>query len=229
MNRERDSEFTMSERETKLNLSEREKFYDDLLERSLAGYNAEPRTGLEHRVLAGVRAHQAETKRAWWWRWQFAGAAAAAMILLAVGVTTLRRQEPQLRPVAQRPVSVPQQNSLARSVGESVVQAPSAASPKLRLGHAGRSGVHSVENVVARRAVSAAMVTAAVPPRLAVFPSAAPLSEQERLLADVAHNADPTALRALAAAASAEEPLAPPMVPVVEPDNVMPSTARPPQ
>jgi hypothetical protein len=62
-------------------------FDERWLDDTLAGYSsAEPRLGLETRILAGIRAHAAQRRC----RWMFAFAGALALVLLAVLVTTAR-------------------------------------------------------------------------------------------------------------------------------------------
>jgi hypothetical protein len=200
-------------------------FYDELLDHALRRYNAEPRAGLEHRVLAGVRSRQAEmrTKRAVWLRWQFAGAAAAAMVLLAVGITTLHRPAPQVaaRALTQRPVTMPQQNSLARPGSTAEVQAP------------------SVHAVLRRRKAITATTKVGLPsrpgfgsrgevPRLAVFPSPTPPTSDEQLLASTLRRADRSALAVLAATSRVDE-LAPPATPIMASDAEEIPGSQPPQ
>lgn len=161
------------------------KFYDDLLDATLAGYNAEPRPGLERRVLAGVRARQAH--RGFWLQWQWA-AAAAAVVVLAAGLYVLRRPAPQTtaRVLPAVPVSAPNANRVARPGDATAAQV-------IRKPHAPQ-----IARVAAARAVE---ITAA--PRLAVFPTPRPPSAEERALARVVATTDPQVLQLLAAASQA--------------------------
>jgi hypothetical protein len=60
-------------------------FIDELLDASLRHYaSAEPRPGLEGRVLAGVRARQEAARRRSAWPWAVGVAAVAAMVTLLV-------------------------------------------------------------------------------------------------------------------------------------------------
>ncbi len=163
-----------------------EKFYDDLLDAALRGYTAEPRAGLEHRVLAGVRERQA---RRWWsfpLHWQFAGVAAAAFVVLTVGIVAVqsRRVQPAETMAARAPVDIPNRNSLAKMGDAPRVLAESQPVRKPALHHQ----APTLQTV----AVSA--------PKLAVFPTPTPLSPQERLLAKLVDSTDPRLLQAMAAA-----------------------------
>lgn len=68
--------------------NERDRKLDQWLDEALSQYGAaEPRLGLEHRVLAHVRAEeQAREGRRSWWRWMPAFAAIAAVLVVMVAV-----------------------------------------------------------------------------------------------------------------------------------------------
>ncbi len=166
------------------------KFYDDLLDAALAGYNAEPRPGLERRVLAGVRAGQAH--RGFWLQWQWAAVAAAAVVVLAAGLYVLRRPAPQTtaRVLPAVPVSAENVNRVARPGDATAAQV----TPLVP----GTPRVSRIPRVAAVRTVEMAAA-----PRLAVFPTPRPPSAQERALARVVATTDPQVLQALAAASQA--------------------------
>ena len=130
-------------------------FVDELLDASLRRYaSAEPRPGLEGRVLAGVRVRQqAERRRAaWWWAAGMAGVA-AMVTLLAV---TLTHRHPAPMPTMAKAPAGPSAPIVAKA-------APSVPPP------------------VPRRPVRPA-APAGVDSRPQQFPTPRPLSEQEKLL-----------------------------------------------
>ncbi len=70
------------------------RFVDELLRASLRHYaSAEPRPGLEGRVLAGVRSRQQAASRRTAWAWAIGMAATAAMVMLFV-IHWQRQQTP---------------------------------------------------------------------------------------------------------------------------------------
>ena len=82
------------------------RFVDELLDASLRHYaSAEPRPGLESRVLAGVRARQQADRRRTAWAWAIGTAAVAAMVTLLV--VYWPRQQPAPLPVtAKAPANI---------------------------------------------------------------------------------------------------------------------------
>jgi hypothetical protein len=136
---------------------------DDALDRALnaglAKYAAaEPRTGLEERILANLQAERGQSDdRAWWW-----GAAALATVLLViVGLawTTMRRAPL----IARRPAEV----------------APHVQLPAPQIASIRPPAPNLMATSVAHRSKPAARVN----PKLDQFPSPQPLSEQEKILA----------------------------------------------
>jgi hypothetical protein len=81
------------------------RFVNDLLEASLRKFaGVEPRSGLENRILAGVRARQQDARRRTVWAW----AAAMACVVAIVGFVALRggHRQPAPQPViAKYPTS----------------------------------------------------------------------------------------------------------------------------
>lgn len=139
---------------------------DRWLDDALAQYGrSEPRPGLEMRVLASLQAEKArrEAERPWWWA---AGmvAAASAVVVMAGAMLWFGRGDR-----AQRPALT----SIAAH-GE-------------RTGVASESAPPVVKNALKegpRRPIHRAPLTQqAAAPRLEQFPTPAPLSDQERLLA----------------------------------------------
>jgi len=151
---------------------EKDKRMDEMLDSLLANYSsAEPRPGLETRILANLRDSeqpQQPAGRSWNFRWLWAGAALAAVI---VGVILLgghgKEKSPQV--VHDRPVpSQPQPPQTQEKVPQ---RAPEMATvPRERRPH---------------RAPTIAVVPnpgLALGLRPASFPTPSPLSEQERLM-----------------------------------------------
>ena len=90
---------------------------DRLLDATLAKYaTAEPRPGLEERILANLRAEQTKSPRHAWWHWSLV--ATSAIVLIAVVAVALRWSRPSNPPIVNRiPVvtqSQPQKRELAQ-------------------------------------------------------------------------------------------------------------------
>ena len=137
------------------------RFVDELLNASLRRYaSAEPRPGLEGRVMAGVRARYERTRRRTVWAWAVGMAATAAMITLLV--TEWPRHQPTQLPVAAK---VP-----ANVFGLTVAKAAPPVQPL---------SSHRPARPAFRRRVDS---------RPQQFPTPRPLSEQEKLLLVYAHS-----------------------------------------
>jgi hypothetical protein len=132
------------------------------LDRALAKYAAvEPRTGLEDRVLANLRARRRQSLERNWWRWSAAVALAAMIIVAAV---VLRSSWPSQPIISTHP-------SPTRSAKEPPAEvAFNAIRPKQTSGSKARPGRKS-------QPVEKAL------PKLDQFPSPQPLSEEELALA----------------------------------------------
>jgi hypothetical protein len=137
---------------------------DAMLDNLLSTYSsAEPRPGLETRILANLREESA-TSRGWNLIWMWAGAAAVAVVAVLLAAYFFRpaqRQAPQVvvnppSPQIVAPAHTPPQEDARQ---ESSREAPS------RAPHRKRSPKVQVVDV-----------------RQDVFPSPSPLSEQEKLL-----------------------------------------------
>jgi len=160
--------------------------FDRMLGAALAKYAAvEPRTGLEERVLANLRAEQARVPDHAWWRWS-AIAAVAAVIVVAMALS-LRSDKPSHSVVANHPPT-PIQASKER--GTEIIST------------AHRSGTRPAPPSTARKPAmrpSPPEVAIAGAPKLEQFPSPQPLSEQEKLLQNyVAENPEQAVLLARA-------------------------------
>lgn len=145
------------------------------LDAALARYSAaEPHGGLEQRVLANLRAHDARPAGFAWKHWVAAGFATAILAGLAIWAGGRRPPMVNINPVVFKHEAV--------EAGGSV----SAVFSKNDL-NLGRTEGHSQGKLMARRAqrrrkarVAAASLDAM--PKLAQFPAPEPLTEQERLL-----------------------------------------------
>jgi hypothetical protein len=141
---------------------------DSVLDAALVKYAAaEPRAGLEERVLASLRAERTRVADHWWWRWRWAGALAT---IVAVVVALAWKSGKQSPPIVARSTSVTMRSPV--SLGTHVASVDGGA---LRLqGHSMRE--------TPRHPLRAQSAAAAIP-RLDVFPSPQPLSEQEKIMA----------------------------------------------
>ena len=139
---------------------------DDMLDSMLANYSsAEPRPGLETRILANLR--EAEEKKAsqgWWnFKWIWAGMVTAAIIVAAVLISGRHRVEPPTHVIVKTSPAVPQP--------EIQPQTPTVRNETVR--------IRPRKSVAPTRPQNAAL---ALNERPAVFPTPTPLSEQEKLL-----------------------------------------------
>lgn len=137
---------------------------DRTLDAALTQYaSAEPREGLEERIMANLRSADTRAAQRAWWNWGFAVALAAVLIIAAVVVW--RWNKPTHQPIAIDPMlkQAPVAPYVAR--GDEKSASPRKSLPRRRL----------------RRQPERAIVAAG--PKLDVFPSPLPLSEQEKILA----------------------------------------------
>ena len=153
---------------------------DSWLDEALAEYQApEPRPGLELRTLAYVRS-QPRARQFGWRKWVLA-MAAVLLIALSLAVRSYRSASPQLPPVAQK---APPRTSPAAIAAQHV---PS--SPRTVAAQAGAQ--HTAGKPEVPRTATAAI---APEPRLATFPSALPLTTEERMLLTVTRRSPDTIL-----------------------------------
>jgi len=145
---------------------DKDKQLDEMLDSLLSTYSsAEPRPGLETRILANVRDAADEAGPTWWnFKWLWAGAAVAAIIVAALligghGRVAVREKSV----VVQTPQPAPRQP---------VVQ-PSLPHP------AANMLVHRPKPQLPSQPQNASL---ALSDRPQIFPTPTPLSEQERLL-----------------------------------------------
>jgi hypothetical protein len=186
---------------------EHDSFVDALLDAGLAQYHSvEARPGLENRILARLRTEQkAASWQAWAW-WVGASLAAAGVILALVSVAYRQR--------LQTPISAPESPRPARMVEASRNTAAALpAHPFTRRHSEPRRVEHAAElqaaggdllskSVAGSRLGKPGATEVAQSPagpegrRLDVFPSPAPLSEEERLLVRLVRQSPDEALAA---------------------------------
>ncbi len=140
---------------------------DDMLDSLLANYSsAEPRVGLETRILTNLRAAEEKKESQGWWnfKWLWAGAVAAVIIVAAVLISGRHRVEPPTHVIVKTSPAVPQPE----------IQ------PHAPVKNNETAGIHHRKpSTVPTRRQNA---TLALNERPAVFPTPTPLSEQEKLL-----------------------------------------------
>jgi hypothetical protein len=139
---------------------------DHVIDAALTKYAAvEPRTGLEERVLANLRAEQTTARARTWWRWGMAGALAA--IIAIMSALAWRSGRPSHAVIASHPPATTQASTIVVTQAGSESVSPPRAPARVR-------------GTVTHRAQPEA--TAAAYPKLDQFPSPQPMSEQEKLL-----------------------------------------------
>jgi hypothetical protein len=140
---------------------------DDMLDSLLANYaSAEPRPGLETRILANLRDAEENKSSAGWWnfRWLWAGMVTAAIIVAVLLIGGRHRAEPPTHVIVKTSPAVPQPE----------IQ------PHAPVKHSETAGIHHRKpSTIPTRRQNAAL---ALNERPAVFPTPTPLSEQEKLL-----------------------------------------------
>jgi hypothetical protein len=139
---------------------------DDMLDSLLASYSsAEPRPGLETRILASLReTPEKETAQGWWnFKWLWAGMVTAAIIVAAVLIGGRHRVAPPTHVIVKTSPAIPQPDIQPR--------APAVRNETVR--------IRPRKSLAPTRPQNAAL---ALNERPAVFPTPTPLSEQEKLL-----------------------------------------------
>jgi hypothetical protein len=156
---------------------------DRILDAALAKYaTAEPREGLEGRILAALRTERTRLTKPTWWRWSVM-AALAAVIVVALALA-LRSDKRFHRVVATHPSS-------AKPAPKEALQIVSTGSlkevrPQKRSAKRGTSIRRSQPEIVIAANPDSAKLGSPKPssPKLDQFPSVQPLSEQEKILAN---------------------------------------------
>jgi len=145
---------------------------DRELDAALAKYAAvEPRTGLEERVLANLRAERARVPDRAWWHWGLAGAV-AAVVVVALALAW-RSGRPSAPVIAHHPPPSP-------SGATQGPQQPGTRDVANGDGNRVRPREHSSIRTASAHRSHAELVAAN--PKLEQFPSPEPLSEQEKIL-----------------------------------------------
>jgi hypothetical protein len=162
---------------------------DPVLDAALAKYAASaPRAGLEERVLANLRAERTRAPERSWWRWGFATVAA----VLVIGAVLAWRAKPSHLVLVNRPAETQPAPTRAPQTANAAAEAVPVRVPPMRK--------------QSRRPTSMKL---AANPKLDVFPSPRPLSEEELALARYVRNFPSDAKRvAQAQEASEREVLA---------------------
>jgi hypothetical protein len=149
--------------------------FDRELDTALEKYAAaEPRTGLEERVLANLQTEQNRAPMPAWWLW--AAVTALAVVMLVVTASLAWRFERPVPAAMAQPTLAPTQSN--QRVGVQVAS------------NSGR-GLHRLQGAGSMRRLNPHALShtaaAAVPvPKLDQFPSPQPLNQQEEMLAEYA-------------------------------------------
>jgi len=149
---------------------------DHILDASLAHYNraAEPRAGLEDRILANLRSQPvAEPSRWFRWQWLTSGAIAVAAVVLIAVMLMPKAQRQQPPPLTATKTDVPR--AVETNPMSPATQTMPASPRRLLVRHrplATRETSESTHQVTVAAAV----------PHLDVFPAPTPLSSQEQML-----------------------------------------------
>jgi len=156
---------------------------DEMLDSLLANYSsAEPRPGLETRILANLKLgnESREAGRSWWGlKWVWAAAAVAALIVGGVLISGKRHVAPPTHTVVQTVQPAVQQPVVPRPiVPQPSVEQPRVQSSVPKIG-ATPAIHHRQKALVPGAQQNATLAWSQRPP---VFPTPTPLSEQERML-----------------------------------------------
>jgi len=162
-----------------------ERFVDDLFDSALALYaQAEPRPGLEGRLLARLRSEPAPA--AFGWRWMPVAAAAAVVLAAVLYFAGGRESRPPEVAVQPQPAVAPQVTAPPTAPGAQRASAP------------------PVRATVAKQVLAPRMPAEGAPPRREQFFRPSALSEQEAALMRLVSQAPPDELRVLARQSRAE-------------------------
>lgn len=137
----------------------------DMLDSLLASYSsAEPRPGMETRILANLREAEKKAPQGWWdFKWLWAAVAAVAIVIAVVLIGGRNRTTPPANVIvkANQPASQPEIQPLAPIVRRETAK------------------IHRHKPSTPAMPQNA---TLALSQRPAVFPTPTPLSEQERMM-----------------------------------------------
>ena len=149
---------------------ERERDVDRWLESALSQFGkAEPRAGLESRVLTNLQAERNRIASGCRWRWALGAATALAAVVLAVRVGESARER---NPGSTAGTSTTHSEEAQKSMHSG--PAPQVAATQVAA---------AAREVAQRRPANRPILHLAGTPKLAQFPSPQPLSEQEKILA----------------------------------------------
>jgi hypothetical protein len=147
---------------------------DLALDAALTRYaGVEPRAGLEDRILANLRAQRQLAQFPAWWRWGVVGAL-SAIVIVAMTLAWRAGRSAHL-PMANHPTTTEQIRRAASPPAAAVSERP--------VGNTPTGASHSGGVIAVRRAAPRAQAVADADPKLDVFPSPRPLSEEELALA----------------------------------------------
>ncbi len=158
------------ENERSKNVEREQDEIDRLLDTALAKYSAaEPRPGLEERILTRLRDERKRAPALAWWYWVMVPTLAMALVAFGLWRQFGKSSAP---PIANHPV----------------VSAPSVNLPEPEIAHrdANTPAPRKVERTRRTRPQSQVMAINTATPKLDQFPSPQPLSEQELALAKYA-------------------------------------------
>ncbi len=151
--------------------NDEKKFVDELLDAGLARYSAAvPRSGLENRILAGLRAQPRPSR---WLDWRLAGALATVAVALVIVILFFRQPPPPDMP-PQTAVAPPSPAAPATPVPSPKMVQPPLVAEVRPVPHPSAPAASGSDRRPEGRLGPG--------PRLETFPAPAPLSEQERLL-----------------------------------------------
>jgi hypothetical protein len=151
---------------------------DRILDAALAKYAAaEPRVGIEGRVLATLRAEGTRLTKPAWWRWSvIAALAAVIVVVLALASRSGKRFHPVVanHPLPAEPAAKENPQIATNGDGKEV-------RPQKRSARRGKSVRRSQPEIVIAANPGSPKLSS---PKLDQFPSPQPLSEQEKILAN---------------------------------------------
>ena len=152
---------------------------DRALDAALTKYSSvEPRAGLEDRILANLRAQRRQAQLPAWWRWGLVGAL-AAIVIVAMTLAWRAGRSAHL-PMANHRTTIEQ---IRRPANPPTTTASErlAANVPIRAMHSGGA-------IALRKPAPRAQAVTEADPKLDVFPSPRPLTEEELALARYVRN-----------------------------------------
>jgi hypothetical protein len=181
-----------------MKFDEEDRFTDEWLDAALESYNAEPQLGLETRILANLRAHQQPSRSLWVFSWRVL-AVAAAIAMLAVGVAVWQQGRrigfAKLASTSNEKIGATLSQTSRPNASEGAAEGPTDArvtQKNLERGAQRHSllRIHTGRESTSKRRVQR--------PQREQFPSAAPLSAEERRLLEYVRSTPPKELALVA-------------------------------